>query len=167
MIATFTKEQFEKSALPSAFVGTDVCPWEYVGLVDGEHAYEIYLGHDALCKIQVRSSVCANNVSAGTGQNSIRAWLTTLDGEFVGSKAARWVDRRPGWAKRTFKMIHTLSVVGKQLKVCPKCGNICNLFKCGKHKNPDNIGRWFLTCKNDHQDKQPFYQWLELWEEEE
>lgn len=165
---TFTKEDFEQCALPPTFRGTNICPWKHLGIVEGEHAYEINLGPGALCKIHVRSSVRANNQSAPSGRDSIRAWLTTLDNGFVGSKSVRWVDRRRGWAARTMDMIETLANVGLQLKRCPKCNAVCKLFKTKKPGK--NFGRWFLACKGDtangpHADKQDFFEWTEVREE--
>lgn len=149
-VEIFSKEQFEKNALPVHKV-TKQPLWKYIGLVDGEHAYLIALPNNNV-GIEVRSSVRSNGFSADTGKDSIRCWLVDCTTKKpMGSKISRWTTRVPGWGERTKEVIRQLWTIGTKLVDCPTCKNtdptVDSRLRCFKvKKEGPNKGRLFLRC---------------------
>lgn len=110
-IDTFTREDFEAS-LPTGF--------RALGLVDGEVTYR--LATRGAVEIEVRSSIRADGMSAGSGEDSIRAWLVaSATSKPLGSKVSRWTTRLPGWQARLSAVLHTLMDWRERSGDCPTC----------------------------------------------
>ena len=105
MIDTFTKSEFEASALPTSKT-TGEALWTPLGLVDGEYTYAVKI--DDVSRIIIRSSIGRDGVSAGCGEDSIRCFLVDNNGKPLGSKVSKWTTRKPGWGERTKENIRTL-----------------------------------------------------------
>lgn len=133
-IEHFSKEQFE-NALP-------VGHWEYTGLIQGEHTYSIKITDDIF--ISIRSSVDSSGYSADTGEDSIRAWLITKNGDVLGSKVSKWTNRRPGWNKRLLEVLRTLWKMAQFSGYCEKCKVPNGVYKI-KKVGP-NKGKIFKKC---------------------
>jgi len=143
---TFTKQDFERKALPvNKTTGEQM--WESLGLQNGEEAYSVKIDKDT--SILVRSSVKPNGVCAGTGEDSIRAWLTTSDGKPLGSKVSKFTTRTKGWDVRTKNVLRTLWSWRKNAGNCTCCGEPRQIFKV--KKAGENIGRIFTNCRNECQ----------------
>ena len=69
-VEIFTRQQFEESLPVNKTTGSAL--WISTGFQFGEYTYKIPV--NSTCSIEVRSSVHANNTSAPTGRDSIRAW---------------------------------------------------------------------------------------------
>ena len=67
----FDKETFEKS-LPRSKSGKAWC--KSAGLKNGEETFIFPIDDNS--QIEIRSSIDSSGVSASTGKDSIRAWLT-------------------------------------------------------------------------------------------
>ena len=145
MIDRFTKEEFEAS-LPVHPVTREV-RWTYAGFNGGEHVYRVKI--DSRVFVEVRSSVGEDGISAGTGEDSIRAWLVREDGSPLGSKVSRWTTRQPGWQERLRGVLNTLRDWRKSAGDCPVCGNPKKVFKV-KAATSHNKGRVFACC-SDHE----------------
>jgi len=156
----FTKDQFE-AALPSD-KATGKRLWEYVGLIQGEHTYRVK-PFALPYAIEVRSSVKGNGTSAGTGEDSIRCWITTDTGAPFGGKIGRWTTRLPGWQERLTVALRTLAGMIKSIKACPSCGSPCPVWKAGNKAKPENKGRLFRNCPNKCNGA---FQWLDRDSEE-
>lgn len=116
--------------------------WAASGLVKGEHTYTIPVSE--LCSIQIRSSVHSNGRSAGTGQDSIRAWLVGTEGTPLGSKVQAYVTRTVGWHVRMVDMLRKLYLMGLTIKTCTRCGQVTQIYKV-KKEGPTK-GKLFIKC---------------------
>lgn len=100
-VEIFTKEQFE-AALPHSHGETLASSFTFE---DGQWVFIIPVVPDVMSipgegcmAIKVYSGVGASGVSAGCGEDSIRAVIVRMsDGRVYGSKLKRWVTRQPGW----------------------------------------------------------------------
>ena len=95
---TFTRQEFEQS-LPTDESGDPL--WESLGLVNGEYVYTVPVTGTNK-RVMIRSSVKINEISASTGQDSIRLWVEYhyRDKWFPLAKLDAWTTRVPGWQKR-------------------------------------------------------------------
>lgn len=110
--------------------------------------------------VEINSTILRDGLAAATGENSIRAWLSTDDGSPLGNKIQRWVTRVPGWQKRLTDMLLTLLEMGDSLQWCEKCNSLEKVFivkKEGKNK-----GRLFVKCNCAGS-----FTWLDLVDQEE
>ena len=158
-VEIFTKEQFEKNALPkNKMTGKEM--WQSLGIVDGEYAYLVPLP-DKLNAIEVRSSVHTNGISAESGKDSIRCWIVDVQtGKPWGSKIGRWTTRLPGWDSRTLEVIRELWSMASKIVECPSCHSARLKVFIVKKEGP-NKGRVFLKCPNDGCNKgNPYFEWL-------
>lgn len=124
-IERFTKEQFEQS-LP-VDKETEKRLWEYYGFDKGGHCYLVRInnGNAKRAAILVRSSVGADGVSAGTGEDSIRLYLVNAEtGQPLAKKVDAWTTRVIGWRKRMTNKIRELYGKGLRMKNCPKCNGV-------------------------------------------
>jgi hypothetical protein len=136
----FSKAQFEE-ALPK-HKDTKEKLWEHAGFIRGEHCYRMNINQDIV--IQIRSSVNGNGFAAETGGNSIRAWLTDMDGEPLGSKVQAYVTRRPGWEKRLVDVLRELWLRAQKAGYCPRCKKAKGVYKVKKEGR--NKGKLFAKC---------------------
>lgn len=151
----FTKQQFE-DALPRDKTGHKLC--EEAGCLDGEYVYTMPVllsKSDNQVRIEIRSSVGPDGMSAGLGENSIRAYLTYYNDELkawwtMGSKSQRWVTRQPGWELRLTDMLRTLYSWRLKAGDCPVCNRPKGIFKVWK-EGP-NKGRVFARCMGNRGD---------------
>ena len=141
MIDVFSVSEFE-AALP-VHKQTGEKLWKPVGFVDGEYAYKIQITPDVF--ISIRSSIKEDGLSAGTGQDSIRAWLTGADGKPLGSKVQKWVTREPGWQDRLVDMLRELWDRARKAGYCKKCKTPNGVYRVKQGKNK---GRLFKKCPN-------------------
>lgn len=142
MIDHFTKEEFERALPRHKETGAKL--WDYVGVQDGEHTYSVDAASDGVI-IHVRSSVHCDGYSAGTGEDSIRCWLTDTTGEPVAPKVARWVTRVRGWEDRLTATLRYLYKLSSHIRMCPDCKK---WKKAKRVKKPGpNKGRVFLSCE--------------------
>jgi hypothetical protein len=156
----FTRHDFE-AALP-CHCRTHTPLWQHQGLIDGEHAYHVtpFPQHPTLAQyaVSVRSSVHADGRAAGTGEDSIRAWIIVAEtGQPFGSKISHHVTRVPGWQTRLTETLRRLAGIIRQIAPCPCCGQPCPVFKAGKNTN--NPGRLFAKCTN-RECRRPHFAWL-------
>lgn len=157
----FTKQQFE-DALPRDKAGHRLCI--EAGCLDGEYVYTMPVtmkSSDHQVRIEIRSSVGPDGVSADVGENSIRAYLTHYNTELkawypLGSKSQRWVTRQPGWEKRLTDMLRTLYSWRLKAGDCPHCGHPKGIFKV--RKDGPNFGRVFAKCNEGCEDNS--FMWL-------
>tara|TARA_R110000787_G_scaffold61866_2_gene139968 strand:+ start:1269 stop:1691 length:423 start_codon:yes stop_codon:yes gene_type:complete len=118
--------------------------WESLGLKSGEETYAVQI--DERTRIEIRSSIGPNGVAAGTGEDSIRAWLTTTDGDPLGSKVSKYTTRVKGWEDRTKNVLRTLWSWRTKAGDCPICNEPKKIFKTKKAGS--NKGRIFSNCEN-------------------
>jgi hypothetical protein len=125
----------------------------------GEWEYLIDMG-DPEVFIRVRSSVqTATDMSAETGEDSIRAWLVHVrpDGEFpISEKVTRWTTRQAGWEDRLWKIFSLLREWRQAAGDCIECGRPRRIFKV--KKSGVNNGRYFAKCCES--DKGSNFVWL-------
>lgn len=140
MIDTFTKKEFEAALPRNKETGEPM--WDHIGIIQGEHAYQIKIDSDSA--IEIRSSVSGSGVSAASGKDSIRAWLVGSDGLPLGSKVSKYTTRRPGWEARTKEVLRTLWRWRKSAGNCESCGGPKKIFKV--KKEGANKGRVFCSC---------------------
>lgn len=147
----FTKEQFEEALPVDKKTGKKL--WECAGCVDGEFTYTMGVtgkNLDPNVRIEIRSSVGCSGESAGTGQDSIRAWLIWYDTDAhewrpLGSKTQRWVTRIPGWDERLKNVLRTLYGWRLTAGDCPICHKPRGIFKVHDPASK-NVGRVFARC---------------------
>lgn len=165
-IDSFTKAEFE-AVLPVA-TATGQPLWYEDTPQDGEYCYVISIDNRA--GIMVRSSVHVDTGhSAGTGEDSIRAWLIDLDsGLPLGKKVTRWTTRLPGWADRLVNnsdsVIRTLFLWRMRAGDCPYCFHPLKVSKV-EDKNKQNYGRPYASCWNKQcsgQKKPGTFRWLDV-----
>ena len=145
-IDVFDQERFQ-TALTDALKGKDL-NWQEVGFQGGDLHFVIPLQAfneiDNFVAIEVNSSIQKNGLSAGIGEDSIRAWIADGDGKPLGSKVQRWVTRMPGWETRLADVLDKLIGMGQQINVCPTCGEIEKIFIV--KKDGPNKDRTFKKC---------------------
>lgn len=143
-VEIFTKQEFE-AAIPKE------CLWKCIGAVQGEYAYLLHFGNP-YALIHLRSSVAPNNVSRGTGEDSIRAWVVGVkegiseeefeskdfETQVIGAKTQKYVTRVKGWQVRMLDMLQKLSNVGLYVQPCPVCSELLRIGK-GKGENKDKV----------------------------
>lgn len=139
-VEIFNQAQFEEVLPKHKTTGAPL--WVRHGFVEGELEY--YMPIDTATGIIIRSSIGRNGLSAETGQDSIRAWLTDKYGTPLGSKVSRWTTRIEGWDKRLCDVLRTLWGWRKQAGNCPNCGAPKRIFKV-KKEGP-NKGRIYAKC---------------------
>ena len=133
-VESFTREEFE-SKLPQI-------EWKH-SFIQNEHCYIIKITADIF--IMVRSSIGSDGMSAGTGQDSIRAWLVDSELNPLGSKVSKWTTRRPGWDERMIEVLRKLWSLAQFAGYCPDCRiprGVWKVKKAGKNK-----GRIFSKCR--------------------
>lgn len=146
MIETFTKEAFEK-VLDENFEN-----WLYDGMGWGEHMYKIpYRG----IFVHIRSSIHEDNISASTGEDSIRMVITDESGSLLG-KVSAYTTRVSGWQSRMVERVHFLFDLRDKSGNCPDCGNPLHIFEV--KKDGPNHGRLFAKC-NDQEHN--IFVWLD------
>lgn len=143
MIDHFTLEQFEDALPKHKVAGTPL--WKSRGFQYGEHIFTIQVKREVF--IYVRSSVRANGMSAGEGQDSIRAYLVDRALQPLGTKTQKYVTRKPGWEGRMTNMLRELYRRGKAIKNCPHCNKPQSVRVVKKQTK--NKGRIFQAC-NEH-----------------
>ncbi len=132
-VDTFTKDQFD-AALPqlprtSAF---EAGQWVWTLPVRSGMAIKVYSG------------IGASGVSAGCGEDSIRAVIVrTGDGRVYGSKLKRWVTRQPGWRARMTDMLRAMWKLALLTGPC-NCGGCVGVYVA--RKAGPNKGRMFRKC---------------------
>jgi hypothetical protein len=135
-IDTFNRMDFE-AALPK--------PWQYAGIVRGEHCYLIRL--DDKTAIWIRSSIGQYGVSAGVGADSIRLNLLERTNDEqdpwvpLAVKVDTYTTRVAGWQRRLNEKIEVLrhwrSAAGDH------CGVPRHIYRSGQ---PKSQGRIFAKC---------------------
>ena len=157
----FTTEQFEK--VLHDFIVAHPKTYSCVtskGLVAHEYRYAVPVndtGHGQVI-VEIASSINYSGFADGTGENSIRLWLTGEDGLPLGSKISRWVTRVSGWEGRITQQLEKLSAMGEEIQWCTKCSSIEKIFivkKDGKNK-----GRLFIKCQCQNS-----FSWLDEFEQ--
>lgn len=153
MIDHFTKSEFEQALPRHKREGNALCR-EITPIGSSEFVYLLPI--DNKTGIEIRSSVSTSSgKSAGSGEDSIRAWLveytdiSTITGEKtvtkpLGVKATRWTTRLPGWEERLTEVLKTLYGWRKQAGNCSKCGKPKRIAKV--KKEGANKGRIFANC---------------------
>lgn len=140
-IDIFTVEEFEEALPVHKETGEPV--WVGLGLLDGEYVYTIPVVDNELY-ILVRSSIQEDGLSAGVGEDSIRAWLVNKDWQPVGSKISFWTTREPGWQERMVDTLRKLWNRARDAGFCPVCGRVRGVFRV--RKNNKNKGKLFYNC---------------------
>ena len=165
-VVIFSKAEFE-AALPR-HNQTAIPLWHEISPKDGEFVYVVQI--DSEVGIEVRSSVkTTTGKSAGTGKDSIRAWLIDLKtGRSLGKKVSKWTTRLPGWEKRLVtnpdSVIRTLWTWRKRAGDCPECLEHLKVNKVKdteKNQAKGNVGRPYASCWNKKCDNGPF-RWLDI-----
>jgi ssDNA-binding Zn-finger/Zn-ribbon topoisomerase 1 len=150
----FSKAEFEK-VLDDSILGTDLS-WSCAGIVSGEYRYVSQLADHVF--LQINSSVLSDGFAAGTGDNSIRLWLTDEKLKPVAKKTQRWVTRLPGWERRLDAAINAVVALGKavhskqkqkveetaakvSMPSCPKCGGMMAV------RTRKSDGKQFYGCR--------------------
>lgn len=142
----FSKEDFEK-VLDDVVLSSDALSWEERGHVLGEYRYKVIIKEiGSLHKVvaEIGSSVGADGFAKGTGQDSIRVWLTEDSGLPIGNKIQRWVTRLPGWENRFSDMLKKVIEIGNLVQFCTKCDSMRKIFIV--KKDSPNKGRLFMKC---------------------
>jgi hypothetical protein len=138
MVMAFSKTQFEE------VLGHTMCSkWVCLGVHDGEYVYRGEVSDSV--DIHVRSSICPDGWSAGTGEDSIRVWITDVRGEPLGNKGQKWITRVYGWHERLMFTINRLYVAGSTLQYCDRCQTMEHAYTV-KKAGP-NQGRMFKRCE--------------------
>lgn len=160
-VKIFSKAEFE-AALPTA-KATGQPLWIESDAVDGEFCYLIPV--DRVAGITIRSSVkVGTGLSAGVGEDSIRAWLIELEtGKPLGEKVARWTTRLEGWEGRLDGVIRTLWTWRLRGGDCPFCQHPLKVGKV-KDQAKETYGRPYASCWNKNckpAGKKAFF-WLDV-----
>lgn len=139
----FTKKVFEEKVLDKTNLN-----WQELGLVQGEYTYLVPIKNRSDVAIYIRSSVKVNGISAGVGEDSIRAHLLLTERKIHFGKTKR-VHRQPGWNKRTLDLLRVLYRKARDMKSvkdynCPECGKLQNIYTV--KKKGKNQGRLFTFC---------------------
>jgi len=138
-VEIFSRAEFE-AALP-CLKGTTQPLWSALGVKHGEYCYTLPVKPGVL--IQIRSSVKPNGFAAESGADSIRCFISDLDGNGMGSKDQRWITRVPGWGDRMKDVLRLLWKKGNRIVPCPKCSKLMKVFKTD---GGENDGRWYMKC---------------------
>jgi hypothetical protein len=155
-IETFSRGDFERALPRHKETGAPL--WAHAGLIGGEHTYRVRPFPALPYAIEVRSSVGPDNISAGCGEDSIRAHIVTAAGAPFGSKIGRWTTRVPGWQDRLTDTLRSLARLMLQIGPCDCCGQPCPPLKVTKAGA--NKGRFFSKCVN-RDCQRPKFIWLE------
>jgi DNA helicase-2/ATP-dependent DNA helicase PcrA len=146
-IDRFERWRFE-SVLPK-HKQTNQALWTHMGLVHGEHTYEMKAGKFA--KIVIRSSIGQDDLAKESGQDSIRLYLEIDDdGKWRSvKKLDAWTQRTHGWEERMTEKLRTLWTHGAKVKrsagECGECGHEKRIVWFVKNKGPNN-GRPMVKC---------------------
>ena len=133
-VDVFTKEQF-KAALPSV-------PGIRDAFESGQWTYTLPVKNGMALKVY--SGVGPSGVSAGCGEDSIRAVIVRMgDGRVYGSKLKRWVTRQPGWRTRLTDMLRGMWKLALLTGPCA-CGGTVGVYAV--RKAGANKGRLFRKC---------------------
>lgn len=155
----FTKDQFFK--VISNYCEESGLKFSERGFFMGEYRYHIYVAvvksHEIF--VEIASSIGPSGVADGTGENSIRLWLSGDNGLPLGSKISRWVTRVPGWEKRMIDQIERLTAMGQAIRWCNKCSTLEKIFIV--KKDGPNKGKLFIKCNCPGS-----FEWLDEIEEE-
>lgn len=143
MIDTFTRTEFEEALPRHKTTGEPLCTHQ--GVQEGEHTYRMVTATPGVF-VTIRSSIGFSGVSAGVGEDSIRAWLVNENGQPLGAKLQKYVTRVPGWQTRLTHVLRTLYGRSRVIKPCPCCQKPTGLYKTA---NGPNKGRFFLKCQPD------------------
>lgn len=154
-IETITKQQFEEALPVNKDTGNAL--WVPNGVVNGEYTYIVHPYPKKKYFIFVRSSIKEDGVSAGLGEDSIRAWIVDEDGKNWGSKSQRWVTRQRGWENRLTEMLRTLTSQISKIGPCPKCKQ-ADVVPLIVKKDGPNKGRPFLKCSSA---QCTFFEWTD------
>ncbi len=136
----FTKAEFEAALPTNKNTGDDL--WTPVGLEENEYAYLLPVKQGVAIKI--RSSVRSDGYAAGTGADSIRAWLVGGKLQPLGSKVISYTTRVTGWQDRMSNVLRELWKRGTQIENCPQCGRPMGIYQV--KKDGPNKGRLFMKC---------------------
>lgn len=156
----FSLEMFTQ-ALYDACVPHNIVAMLMSTSMGDEYWYDIEVKNVSVASVHIRinsSVLVSTGMSAATGENSIRAWLTDGDGNPLGSKVQRWITRQSGWQSRLADMVTTLVTMGQSLRYCNACRTLQRIFivkKDGPYK-----GRYFKTCLCDKS-----FEWIDLFEQ--
>ncbi len=154
-VEIFTKEQFE-AALPTARGMTLATSFAFE---DGQWVYCIPVANGM--GIKVYSGIGPSGVSAGCGEDSIRAVIVRRpDGKVYGSKLKRWVTRQPGWRERLTDMLHEMWKLALLTGPCA-CGGTVGVYIV--RKTGPNKGKMFRKCDGKAcraMGGKPVFQWL-------
>ena len=139
-IEQFTREQFE-AALPRHRV-TGVQLWRLAS-VDSEYVYQMHVGGKVY--INIRSSVNAyTGVADAACQNSIRCWISLVDGTPLSNKTQTYITRVRGWEARLKDMLRDLWEMAVKITAPCTCGQQKSVY-LSKKPGP-NLGRRFTKC---------------------
>jgi len=123
--------------------------WRQAGYQRGELHFHILvkeLSSNLSVGIEVNSSIRTDGISAGTGEDSIRAWIADQDGFPLGNKVQKWVTRVPGWEQRLLDMLSKLITMAQSINICPDCNEVEKVWIV--KKDGANKGRIFKNCEN-------------------
>ena len=162
-VDVFRSQEFE--TVLDAVVGEygNGISWHKDGLRNGELHYHFDIkpvGESNWICVDINSTIQRDGLSATSGENSIRAWLSDRDGAPLGNKIQRWVTRLPGWQERLSNMLFILLSMGQSIEYCEKCKSMEKVFivkKEGKNK-----GRLFIKCNCPNS-----FTWLDETDQEE
>jgi hypothetical protein len=144
-IDTFGRSEFETALTAAGF------PWEYLGIIQGEHCYDVRPLAGSPLALMVRSSIKGDGVSADVAKDSIRPFpviaadLAARRVTFHGGKLGKYVTRRPGWGERLAQQLRRFEVLLAWCVPCAKCGQLIAPFTTRKEDSP-NKGRDFVKC---------------------
>jgi DNA helicase-2/ATP-dependent DNA helicase PcrA len=125
------------------------------GMKQGEQTWLLDFGDGT--GIEVRSSIDGTGLAAGTGDDSIRAWLVETKGTDrvslthrirtapLGHQTVSRTHRQPGWEKRLLEKVALLHRRRTLTGNCPKCDMPLKIWKT-KKPGP-NKGRLIATCR--------------------
>lgn len=122
----------------------------------GEYCFEIMVKQFPTNSVwlYINSSIDVRTQrAAGTGENSIRGWLSDRNGAPLGNKTQRWVTRVSGWQQRLDDMLDKLIVMARSINYCDTCQTLEKVFIT---KNGPNKGRLFKKCECTRS-----FQWLD------
>lgn len=143
----FATKDFEEAL--DWIAGQVECKWSSAGMFGGEHHYTIdvkTLRHNAgKVVVRINSSIGVSGYADGTGENSIRAWLTDGFGNPLGSKIQKYITRVAGWQDRLLVVIDKLVARGMTIEFCNECASIEKIFQVKKEGK--NHGRLFIKCE--------------------
>ena len=143
-VESFTREQFEAALPRNKRSGDPLC--KPLGVQDKEYAYMLPIIGRQHVGILIRSSVDSSGVSAGCGEDSIRAYIVDPTTQKpLAKKLTRWTTRQRGWESRLTNLLQRLYKTALRIKDCEKCKIPMRLRVSKTEKNPD---RPFLSCPN-------------------